>query len=315
MARELNAEVPEVLAGERLDVALARLSGVSRSQAQILLRDGHAWRVGRPGDAADRVAAGDILAWKEIAPVHLRAQPEDLPLEIAYEDEDLLVVDKRRGVVVHPSAGHPSGTVVNAVLHHVRSMPGDPLRPGVVHRLDRDTSGLMLVAKSEAAFRGLQAQIARHAVVRTYDAIVQGQPREDSGTIDLPLGRDPRERKRIAVVPQGRRAVTHYWVRRRFGRASWLRLQLETGRTHQIRVHLRARGWPVVGDPVYGPDRGGAGQLLHAVRIAFRHPVTGVEISLFAPWPDDMRRELMRLCVGAKIPFEEVASEVERADP
>ncbi len=314
MARELSAAVPEELAGARLDVALARLAGISRSQAQQLLRDGAAIREGRAGDAAARVAAGDILTWREPEPVHLHAEPEPLPLAVVYEDEDLLVLNKPRGVVVHPSAGHTSGTIVNALLHHVAQMPGDPQRPGIVHRLDRDTSGLMVAAKSETAFRGLQAQIARHAVRRTYDAIVHGLPREDAGTIDLPLGRDSRERKRIAVVQGGRRAVTHYAVRRRFLRESWLRLVLETGRTHQIRVHLKARGWPVVGDPVYGPDGRGSGQLLHAVRLAFLHPVTGAEISLFAPWPEDMRSRLQNLCNGAGVPPQEVQREIERAD-
>ncbi|MDA8346001.1 MAG: RluA family pseudouridine synthase [Thermaerobacter sp.] len=314
MARELSARVPAELAGERLDVTLARLAGISRSQAQAMLRSGSASRADGKRDAALRVAEGDLLVWLEIEPVHLHAQPEALPLDLVYEDGDLLVINKRRGVVVHPSAGHATGTVVNAVLHHVAEMPGDPQRPGVVHRLDRDTSGLMVIAKSEAAFRGLQAAIARHDVMRTYDAIVHGLPRDDAGTIDLPLGRDPRARKRITVVAGGRRAVTHFRVRRRFSRESWLRLQLETGRTHQIRVHLRARGWPVVGDPVYGPDEKAAGQLLHAVRLAFRHPVTGVQISLFAPWPDDMRDRLMRLCKGAQVPYEEVLSEIESAD-
>jgi 23S rRNA pseudouridine1911/1915/1917 synthase len=284
MARELSAVVPEDLAGARLDVALARLAAISRSQAQQLLRDGGAFRQGRTGD-------------------------------VVYEDEDLLVINKPRGVVVHPSAGHASGTIVNALLHHVAQMPGDdPQRPGIVHRLDRDTSGLMVAAKSEAAFRGLQAQIARHEARRIYDAIVHGLPREDQGTIDLPLGRDPRERKRIAVVPGGRRAVTHYAVRRRFARESWLRLVLETGRTHQIRVHLRARGWPVVGDPVYGPDHRGQGQFLHAVRLAFIHPVTGAHVSLFAPWPEDMRSRLLNLCQSAGVPAQEVLEEIERAD-
>ncbi len=310
MARELSAQVPAELAGARLDVALAQLAGISRSQAQALLRCGAGGRADGKGDAALRVAAGDLLVWQEVLPVHLHAAPEALPLDVVYEDNDLLAVNKRRGVVVHPSAGHASGTVVNAVLHHVGEMPGDPLRPGVVHRLDRDTSGLLLVAKSEAAFRGLQAQIARHDVERTYDALVLGTPKDDAGMIDLPLGRDPRERKRIAVVPGGRRAVTHFTVRRRFGRESWLRLVLETGRTHQIRVHLRARGWPVARDPVYGPDPKAAGQLLHAVRLRFRHPVTGEQIALFAPWPDDMVEELSRLCRTTGVPLEEVLSEI-----
>lgn len=292
----LSAEVPGHLQGSRFDVALAHLSGRSRSQCRILITDGTAWLSGEVRPPAQRVQAGDRIEWEDREPVHLHAQPEAMALDIVYEDEDLLVVNKPRGLVVHPAPGHPGGTIVNAVLGHVHALPGgSAIRPGIVHRLDRDTSGLMLVAKSEAAFTRLQAMIAGREVRREYDALVHGQPRADSGTIDRPIGRHPKDRKRFTTIQSGRPAVTHWEVRERFPRHSWMHLRLETGRTHQIRVHLREAGWPVVGDPVYGPDRDGTGQLLHAVRLSLRHPVRGEPLCLEAPWPEDMQQEIARL--------------------
>jgi len=315
MAPELSAEVPEELSGERFDVALARLSGLTRSQAQSLVRDGGARLAGRTAQPSRKVQAGEEILWVPPEPEHLHAEPEDLPLAIAYEDEHLMVVVKPRGMVVHPAAGHQGGTLVNAVLHHVGALPGgDLLRPGIVHRLDKDTSGLMLVAKSEQAFRRLQRMIAARAVHRTYDALVYGAPREESGTVDRPIGRRPQDRQRFGVVAGGRRAVTHWQLRLRLGRESWLRLRLETGRTHQIRVHLQSIGLPIVGDPLYGRDAHGGGQLLHAVRLSLEHPVTHQPLSLFAPWPQDMLGHLQGLCRAQQLDFGEVVGEIGRED-
>jgi len=311
MAPELTARVPPELAGERFDVALARVAGLSRSQAQALVREGAARLAGVAAAPSRHVAAGDLLSWPERAPEHLHAEPEDLPLSVVYEDEHLIVLVKPRGQVVHPAAGHQGGTVVNALLHHVRALPGEnPLRPGIVHRLDKDTSGLMLAAKSEAAFRSLQRMIAAREVHRTYDAICHGAPRGEAGTIDRPIARRPGDRQRMGVVPNGRPAVTHWRAMRRLGAESWLRLRLETGRTHQIRVHLSSIGLPVVGDRLYGPDRRGEGQLLHAVRLALPHPVTREGLSFFAPWPEDMLERLARLCRLQGVDFAEVVDEI-----
>jgi 23S rRNA pseudouridine1911/1915/1917 synthase len=314
MARELSAAVPAELAGERFDVALALLGGLSRSQAQLLARAGEASLAGRPAAPSRRVAAGEEIRWREPEAQHLHAEPQDLPLEIAFEDEHMLVLRKPRGQVVHPSAGHGAGTLVNAVLHHVGALPGGDLaRPGIVHRLDKDTSGLMLVAKSEIAFRRLQRMIAAREVHRTYDALVHGLPRDEQGTIDRPLGRRPGDRQKFGIVQGGRPAVTHWRLERRFQRESWLRLELETGRTHQIRVHLQSIGLPVVGDPLYGQGAG-AGQLLHAVRLRLLHPVTGEELSFFAPWPEDMLGHLMTLCRGRTEEFAKVVEQIGRTD-
>ena len=315
MAPELTARVPEELAGERFDVALARLSGLTRSQAQIEIRQGVARLGGHAAQPSRKVSPGEEISWPPREPEHLHALPQDLPLAVVFEDEHLMVVVKPRGQVVHPAAGHRDGTLVNAVLHHVGELPGgDEMRPGIVHRLDKDTSGLMLVAKSELAFRRLQRMIAGRAVHRTYDALVYGTPKLAVGTVDRPIGRRPGDRKRFCVVQGGREAVTHWQLRESFGRESWLRLQLETGRTHQIRVHLQSIGLPVVGDPVYGRDPKAEGQLLHAVRLRLQHPVTMAELSFFAPWPQDMLGHLEALCRAQHLDFGEVVERIGRED-
>lgn len=315
MAPGLKALVPAELAGERFDVALAKLAGLTRSQAHALVRQGLAELGGRTALPSRKVAAGDELTWPPAEPQHLHAEPQDLPLSIVFEDEHLMVVVKPRGQVVHPAAGHRDQTLVNAVLHHVGALPGgDLLRPGIVHRLDKDTSGLMLVAKSEIAFRRLQRMIAARTVHRTYDALVHGAPRQQAGTIDRPIGRRPGDRRRFGVVAEGRLAVTHWQLRLQLGRESWLRLRLETGRTHQIRVHLQSIGLPVVGDPLYGGDAHAEGQLLHAVRLALDHPVTGQPLSFFAPWPPDMLGHLEELCRAQHLAFGEVVGEIGRED-
>lgn len=234
--------------------------------------------------------------------------PEPIPLHICYEDQDLAVVEKPAGMVVHPAPGHDSGTLVNALLHHLGGLSsvGAPLRPGIVHRLDRDTSGLLVVARSDEAHRLLSADLARRRILRGYLAAAWGKLGEDEGTVDLPIGRDPRDRKRMAVVPEGRRAVTHFRRLERWTAADFLALRLETGRTHQVRVHLRAIGHPVVGDPIYAArwEKGfvGAGgrwaeafarrcdrMFLHAARLVFRHPRSGERMAFTSPLPEPLR--------------------------
>ncbi len=270
--------------GLRLDVFLTRLDpAYSRSYWQKICRQGNVFVDGslqaKPGFI---VKEGQVVEIHFPRPQRMVAEPEEIALDILYEDRDLLVINKPKGMVVHPAAGNRSGTLVNALLFHCRELPllGDKLRPGIVHRLDKDTTGLLVVAKTELSFVQLARQFKSRAIKRGYLAIVHGQPSRASGTIDLPLGRDPRDRKRIAVRQDGsgRRAVTHYKTLRNLPHFSLLSLKLETGRTHQIRVHLAYLHCPVVGDPVYGPRKSpyrDMGQLLHAGTLGFYHPVTG----------------------------------------
>jgi 23S rRNA pseudouridine1911/1915/1917 synthase len=224
-------------------------------------------------------------------------EPEPIPLDIAYEDGELLVINKPAGMTVHPGAGRQSGTLVHAVLAHCPELPGigGEHRPGIVHRLDKDTSGLLVVAKTETALRHLQAQIQARGARRDYAALVHGRMAKREGTVDAPIGRDPRHRTRMAVVASGRRAVTHYRVAEVFEGATLLDVRLETGRTHQIRVHCAHVGHPVVGDPVYSRRPNPLGlvrQALHAHRLAFTHPASGAALSFTAPLPDDMAAAL-----------------------
>ncbi len=233
------------------------------------------------------------------APALSGLHPEAIPLDVVYEDADLLVVNKPAGMTVHPSPGHSSGTLVNAVLARVPDLPGigGTLRPGIVHRLDKGTSGLLVVAKSDEAQRSLASQLKAHTVVRTYLAIVRGRVRRDAGMISAPVGRHPVHRKRIAVTPRGREAVTHYTALERFPAATLVACRLETGRTHQIRVHMTHIGHPVLGDPVYGRTRVPEmqRQALHAARLEFTHPRTGRRLTCTAPIPEDFTRLLARL--------------------
>ncbi len=269
--------------GLRLDVFLTRQDpAYSRSYWQKICRQGHVAVDGTPqAKPGFIVKEGQIVEIHFPRPQRMVAEPEEIALDILYEDRDLLVINKPRGMVVHPAVGHRTGTLVNALLFHCRELPllGDKLRPGIVHRLDKDTTGLMVIAKTELAYLHLARQFKSRAIKRGYVAIVHGQPPRASGTIDLPLGRDPRDRKRIAVRQDGggRRAVTHYKTLRSLPPYSLLSLKLETGRTHQIRVHLAYLRCPVVGDPVYGPQKSpfrDMGQLLHADTLGFYHPVT-----------------------------------------
>lgn len=249
---------------------------------------------------ASRLRAGDRV-WVEVPPpVASRLAPEPIPLAVVYEDAHLLVVDKPPGLTVHPGAGRRTGTLVHAVLARCPDLPGigGEDRPGIVHRLDKDTSGLLVVAKSETALRELQAQIQTRRMRREYLALVHGRVAQDAGTIDAPIGRDPLRRTRMAIVPGGRGAVTHYQVLERFADATLLRLRLETGRTHQIRVHCASLGHPVAGDATYGRRTNPWGlrrQALHAARLLFDHPVTGAPLVFEAPLPEDMARALAQL--------------------
>lgn len=289
-------------AGERVDKYVTDgLDGeVSRSQVQAWIRDGFVLVNGRPVKANYRLEEGDVLdvAVPEPEPSHL--EPEAIPLDIVYEDRDLVVVNKPRGMVVHPAAGHASGTLVNALLHHCPDLAGvgGTKRPGIVHRIDKDTSGLLMVAKHDTAHQRLSEQLAARSVIRKYVAVVTGNLPHDRGTIDAPIGRDKFDRKKFAVdATGGKSAITHFRVLERLPAHTLLELQLETGRTHQIRVHMQYVGHPLEGDPVYGRRRGAAmdGQALHASVLGFRHPASGESLLFEAPLPEDMVRLLEKL--------------------
>lgn len=277
----------------RLDVLLSRrVEGLTRSAAQRLLEEGKVSLQGRPLKKNHRLRAGEELELCLPDPVPTDARPQDIPLDIVYEDADVAVVNKPRGMVVHPAPGNPDGTLVNALLAHCGqslSGVGGAIRPGIVHRIDKDTSGLLIIAKNDRAHLALSAQLKDHTLSRIYEAVAIGSLKEDRGTVDAPIGRSLRDRKRMAVVPDGRRAVTHYQVLARYPGYTHLRCQLETGRTHQIRVHMAYLGHPLAGDPVYGPkndpERLG-GQCLHAKELTFVHPTTGQTVHLTCPLPD-----------------------------
>ncbi len=293
---------------ERLDRYLAAHLDVSRSRLEQLITSGQVTVNGRVEKKRYQAKSGDTIRVAVPPPEPSSALPEAIPLDIVYEDEDLLVVNKPAGLVVHPAPGHRSGTLVNALLHQVSDLSGigGVLRPGIVHRLDRDTSGLMIVAKNDDAHRRLSAALKQRRIRRRYLVAAWGHLAEDAMTVDAPIGRHPGERKRMAVVEEGRRAVTHFRRLQRWRAADLLTAELETGRTHQIRVHLLQLGHPVVGDAVYGvgrergfsgPERGWAAslarrttrQFLHAAYLDFAHPRTGAELAFEAPLPPDLQ--------------------------
>ena len=279
---------------ERLDRAVAEeVDALTRSAVQKLLEQGGVTVNGVPAAKNTRLRPGDEICVTVPEPEPVEARPEPIPLDIVYEDGDLLVVNKPKDMVVHPAPGHASGTLVNALLAHCGdSLSGinGELRPGIVQRIDKDTSGLLIVAKNDFAHRGLAAQIEAHSFTREYQAVVYGTLRDDSGTVDAPIGRDPVDRKRMTVTDRhARHAVTHYQVLARYRGFTHVRLRLETGRTHQIRVHMAYIGHPVAGDPVYGPRKvitRLGGQCLHAGKIGFVHPRTGAYLEFEAPLPD-----------------------------
>ncbi|HPE15495.1 MAG TPA: RluA family pseudouridine synthase [Oscillospiraceae bacterium] len=279
--------------GLRADTLLAgAVPDLTRSAAQRLLEGGLVTSGGRTVRKNDRIPAGTLLAVSLPEPEPIEAAPQAIALDVVYEDGDLIVVNKPVGMVVHPAPGHADGTLVNALLFHCGdslSGIGGAKRPGIVHRIDRDTSGLILAAKNDFSHLALAAQLKDHTMARTYDAVVRGGLRDDEGTVDAPIARDPKNRKRMAVVPGGRRAVTHYEVVSRYEGATHVRCRLETGRTHQIRVHMAYIGHPLLGDRVYGakkPYPGLPGQCLHASALRFTHPRTGKVMELACPLPD-----------------------------
>ena len=287
---------------ERIDALLARsLPGLTRSAAQRLLAQGAVTKDGAPVKKNYRTVPGDtfVVTLPDAAPSELVAQ--DLPLDVVYEDDDLIVVNKPRGMVVHPAPGHEDGTLVNALLAHCGeslSGVGGERRPGIVHRIDKDTSGLLVAAKNDFAHLALSAQLADHTMARTYEAVVCGNLRDDAGTVDAPIARDSRDRKRMAVVPGGRRAVTHWEVIARYPGYTHVRCRLETGRTHQIRVHMAYLGHPILGDTVYGAKKavpGLTGQCLHAVGLQFIHPRTKELVSLTCPLPEEFTAMLRKI--------------------
>ena len=298
----LTLAVPPEDAGGRVDAWLAgRQESLTRSAAARLLEEGQVTCEGKPLPKNYRLRGGETvqLTLPELEETELIAQ--DIPLDVVYEDEDVIVINKPKGLVVHPAPGHADGTLVNALLHHCGdslSGIGGEKRPGIVHRIDRDTSGLIIAAKNDFAHQRLSAQLADHSLARTYECIVTGNLREDSGTVDAPIGRDKRDRKKMAVVSDGRRAVTHWEVIARYPGFTHLRCRLETGRTHQIRVHMAYLGHPILGDTVYGarkPVPGLRGQCLHAVGLRFLHPRTGEAVELSCPLPEEFRRQLRKL--------------------
>jgi 23S rRNA pseudouridine1911/1915/1917 synthase len=297
--------VPVADAGARLDRWLAaRVPELSRARLQVLIDAGHVRVDGGIPKASRRLTGGERVS-VEIPPAPPETlSPEPIALTIVYEDDDVLVVDKPAGMVVHPGAGHPTGTLAAAVLAHAPGTAGvgGPRRPGIVHRLDKDTSGLLVLAKTGRAYDSLTAQLAARTVTRRYRAIVHGRLKAGEGVVEAPIGRHPRDRTRMAVVARGKRAVTRYRVLERFSQFSDLDVRLETGRTHQIRVHMASLGHPVVGDPLYGARTGRAlvgidleGLALHAAELAFMHPVTESRLQFASPLPRRLERLLSQL--------------------
>ena len=287
---------------QRLDAFLASsLDGLTRSQATRLIESGEVAVNGRAVSKSYKLAGGEDIAVTLPEPEPVEAVPQDIPLDVVYEDADVIVVNKPSGMVVHPAPGHPDGTLVNALLYHCAgtlSGIGGALRPGIVHRIDRDTSGLIIAAKNDAAHQYLSAQLADHTLARTYECIVVGALREDRGTVNAPIARHPTDRKRMAVVAGGREAVTHWDVIARYPGYTHVRCRLETGRTHQIRVHMAYIGHPILGDTVYGAKKevpGLTGQCLHAVGLRFLHPRTHEVVELSCPLPDEFTRMLQKI--------------------
>ena len=287
--------------GERLDSALSRLvPELTRSQAQRLIEQGAVTQAGRPVKKNEKLPAGTALEL-EIPEVHeTPIAAQDIPLEVCYEDADVIVVNKPKGLVVHPAPGHADGTLVNALLAHCGdslSGIGGEKRPGIVHRIDRDTSGLIIAAKNDFAHVKLAEQLQDHTLARTYRCIVTGNLREDTGTVNAPIGRCPADRKKMAVVAGGRNAVTHWTVLERYPGVNYVECRLETGRTHQIRVHMAYIGHPILGDTVYGnkkPVPGLQGQCLHAVGLKFIHPRTGELVELTCGLPEEFEKQLKK---------------------
>ncbi|MFC5588497.1 RluA family pseudouridine synthase [Sporosarcina soli] len=293
-------EITEELEGSRIDKALTTIQpNWSRTQVQQWLKDGLVLVGTLPVKPNYKVKQGDIVAVDEPEVEELDVVAENLHLEIVYEDKDVLVVNKPRGMVVHPAPGHTTGTVVNGLMYHVKDLSGinGVLRPGIVHRIDKDTSGLLMVAKNDQAHVSLVDQLVAKSVTRVYTALVHGHIPHDNGTIDAPIGRDPKDRQSMGIIDKGKHAVTHFKVLERLGDYTLVECRLETGRTHQIRVHMKYIGYPLVGDPKYGPKKtiDFGGQVLHAGTLGFNHPATDEYLEFTSPLPDDFQALLEQL--------------------
>ena len=289
-------------AGTRVDAWLAaHVEALTRSAAARLLEEGRVTWAGKALAKNYKLTGAETLEVSLPEPEAVDVAPQDIPLDVVYEDADVIVVNKPKGLVVHPAPGHPDGTLVNALLYHCGdslSGIGGQLRPGIVHRIDRDTSGLIIAAKNDAAHQCLAAQLQDHTLARVYRCIVVGNLREDAGTVDAPIGRHPADRKKMAVVAGGRNAVTHWRVLERLRGCTYVECRLETGRTHQIRVHMAHLGHPILGDTVYGAKKavpGLRGQCLHAVGLRFRHPRTGELVELSCGLPEEFEAQLRKL--------------------
>ncbi|MBO5403879.1 MAG: RluA family pseudouridine synthase [Phascolarctobacterium sp.] len=296
--------ITENEAGQRADVVLAAMLELTRSNMQKLLDEGRAVKGTKVIKSNYKVKLGDEIIVTLPEPQPLDVQPENIPLDIIYEDEDVVVVNKARGMVVHPAAGNYSGTLVNALLYHCKNLSGinGVIRPGIVHRLDKDTSGIMICAKNDAAHVSLSEQIQSKTAQRTYLAVVRGNIKTDSGVIETQISRDKDDRKKMAVVKEGgRNAITEYEVVERFGKYTIVKCKLKTGRTHQIRVHMEYLGYPLVGDPKYSPMKTPFsinGQALHSLTLAFDHPRTGERMEFEAKLPEDLHKIVTRLRLG-----------------
>ncbi|ANC23746.1 TPA: RluA family pseudouridine synthase [Streptococcus pyogenes] len=292
-------EINVITSGQRLDKALADLSPLSRGQANDQIKQGLVLVNGQQKKAKYTVQAGDVICFELPKEEVLEYQAQNIPLDIIYEDDTLAIINKPQGMVVHPSAGHPSGTMVNALMYHIKDLSSinGVVRPGIVHRIDKDTSGLLMVAKTDAAHQALAEELKAKKSLRKYLAIVHGNLPNDRGMIEAPIGRSEKDRKKQAVTAKGKEAVTRFTVLERFGDYSLVELQLETGRTHQIRVHMAYIGHPVAGDPLYGPRKtlSGYGQFLHAKTLGLTHPMTGKEMIFTVEAPEIFQKVLKLL--------------------
>ena len=308
----MNFTVNKEDAGARLDAYLAKATGESRSAVVRAIDEGRVEIIGSSGaksvDKKYKVIEGDEIIFTEEEVAEYEVTAENIPLDIVYEDSDIIVINKPSGMVVHPAAGNLSGTLVNALLYHCKdslSGIGGVMRPGIVHRIDKDTSGLLVVAKNDFSHRALSEELERHGIVREYHALVNGGFKSDTGTVDMPIGRHPVDRKKMAVLPAGasgaKHAVTHYEVLEAYGKITYLKLILETGRTHQIRVHMSNGGHPLLGDTVYGGGKTPfeklhskllSGQTLHAKRLTLTHPRTKERMSFESPLPEEFEKLL-----------------------
>ncbi|MGE5495815.1 MAG: RluA family pseudouridine synthase [Burkholderiales bacterium] len=290
---------------DRLDKYIADNTAFSRSRIKQAILSGEALVNGKTAKPGDKLRAGDVVMLNMEEPKEAAAEPEEIPIDVVYEDSSIAVVNKPQGMVVHPAPGNFTGTMVGALLFRIKDLSGvgGEIRPGIVHRIDKDTSGLLVVAKNDEAHASLSGQIADRSMKRVYAAIVHGNIREDELTIDKPIGRNRRDRKKMAIDARGRNAVTHVKVLERFGEFTYIEAHLETGRTHQIRVHMASIGRPVAGDTVYGPKKPrlhDGGQLLHAKELRLRHPVSGEQMVFYAPLPDYFEKALKTLRTKTK---------------